>query len=85
MEAVGVIGLARFSYTGGKIGSRLFHAKDPWGENHELDDQPRSVDHFFCKLLKPGETMKMAPRRKLTEENTDYLRVFLDKFREEPG
>ncbi|MCL6271964.1 phosphohydrolase [Sansalvadorimonas sp. 2012CJ34-2] len=85
MEAIGAIGLARVFYTGGKMGSKLFHAQDPWAENRELDDKQYSVDHFFCKLLKLGETMKTAPGRKLAEENTDYLRAFLDKLREELG
>ena len=85
MEAIGAIGLARVFYTGGKMGSKLFHAEDPWAENRELDDRQYSVDHFFCKLLTLGETMKTQPGRDLAEENTDYLRGFLDKLREELG
>ena len=83
MEAIGAIGLARVFYTGGKLGSRLFDPQDPWAERRELDDRTYSVDHFFCKLLTLGETMKTTPGRKLAEENTAYLQGFLDKLREE--
>jgi len=83
MEAIGAIGLARVFYTGGKMGSRLFDANDPWAERRELDDARYSVDHFFCKLLTLGATMKTAPGRQLAEENTAYLQGFLDKLRDE--
>ncbi|CAM3848708.1 phosphohydrolase [Parendozoicomonas haliclonae] len=83
MEAIGAIGLARVFYTGGKLGSRLFDPQDPWAERRELDDRTYSVDHFFCKLLTLGETMKTEPGRKIAEANTAYLQGFLDKLREE--
>ncbi len=85
MEAIGAIGLARVFYTGGKMGSKLFHAQDPWAENRDLDDRQYSVDHFYCKLLTLGETMKTVSGRKLAEENTAYLQGFLNKLREELG
>ena len=83
MEAIGAIGLARVFYTGGKMGARLFDANDPWAEHRELDDSRYSVDHFFCKLLTLGATMKTAPGRQLAEENTAYLQGFLAKLRDE--
>lgn len=83
MEAIGAIGLARVFYTGGKMGSRLFDANDPWAKHRELDDSRYSVDHFFCKLLTLGATMKTAPGRQLAEENTAYLQGFLAKLRDE--
>ncbi len=83
MEAIGAIGLARVFYTGGKMGSRLFDALDPWAEHRELDDQLYSVDHFFVKLLTLGETMKTVPGRQLAKENTAYLQGFLDKLKDE--
>ncbi len=83
MEAIGAIGLARVFYTGGKMGSRLFHPEDPWAEHRERDDSLYSVDHFYCKLLTLGATMKTAPGRRLAEENTAYLQGFLDKLRDE--
>lgn len=85
MEAIGAIGLARCFYTGGKMGSKLFDAKDPWAEKRELNDREFSVDHFYCKLLTLGATMKTVSGRALAEENTAYLQGFLDKLREELG
>ena len=85
MEAIGAIGLARCFYTGGKMGSKLFDAKDPWAEKRELNDREFSVDHFYCKLLTLGATMKTVPGRALAEENTAYLQGFLDKLRDELG
>ena len=85
MEAIGAIGLARCFYTGGKMGSKLFDSKDPWAEKRELNDREFSVDHFYCKLLTLGATMKTVPGRALAEENTAYLQGFLDKLREELG
>ncbi|WP_230460372.1 phosphohydrolase [Sansalvadorimonas verongulae] len=85
MEAIGAIGLARCFYTGGKMGSKLFNAKDPWAEQRDLDDRQYSVDHFYSKLLTLGSTMKTIPGRKLAEENTAYLQGFLDKLRDELG
>ncbi len=85
MESLGAIGLARTFYTGGRMGSQLFHSQDPWAENRELDDRVFCVDHFFCKLLSLGETMKTDPGRKLAGKHTAYLQGFIDKLKEELG
>ena len=85
MEAVGAIGLARVFYTGGKLGSRLLHAEDPWAKSRELDDRKYCVDHFFCKLLTLGETMKTESGRRLAQINTEFLQEFLNKLKDELG
>ena len=83
MEAIGAIGLARVFYTGGKMGSQLFDGNDPWAERRELDDRKYSIDHFFCKLLTLGDSMKTEAGRKIATRHTDYLKGFLEKLREE--
>jgi uncharacterized protein len=83
MEAVGAIGAARTFYTAGQLNCQLFDADDPLGEVRELDDRRFALDHFQVKLLKLPAMMQTAAGRRLAEKNAVWLRLFVQKMREE--
>jgi uncharacterized protein len=52
LDAIGMIGVARCFYTGGRMRSALYHPDDPRGEHRALDDATYALDHFRAKLLR---------------------------------
>jgi uncharacterized protein len=52
LDAIGMIGVARCFYTGGRMRSALYHPEDPRGEHRALDDAAYALDHFRAKLLR---------------------------------
>jgi uncharacterized protein len=86
LEALGVIGLARCFYTGGKAGSALWAAEDPFGrKGRDLDDHRYALDHFPLKLLRLDQSMCTREGRRLAEERILVLRDFLDQLARELG
>jgi len=85
MEALGALGIARLFYTGGKMGSKLFDAEDPLGENRPLNDQEFSLDHIEVKLLTLPATMKTRSGREMAERKADFLRLFRSELLTEIG
>jgi uncharacterized protein len=83
MEAVGAIGAARTFYTAGQLNGQLFDADDPLAEARELDDRRFALDHFQVKLLKLPAMMQTVAGRRLAEKNAAWLRLFVQKMREE--
>lgn len=83
MEAIGAIGAARTFYVAGQLSCQLFHAADPLAERRELDDRRFALDHFQVKLLKLPAMMNTAAGRRLAEKNAAWLRLFVEKMREE--
>jgi uncharacterized protein len=85
LEALGVIGLFRTVSTGTRMGSRYFHAEDPWARSRKLDDRAYSVDHFFTKLLKLPGTLHTEAGRAEAERRAEFLRLTLRELAGELG
>ena len=86
LEALGAIGLARCFYTGGKMGTALWHPEDPLGRSDRpLDDLAYSIDHFERKLLRLPEQMRTVAGRRDAECRARVLRRYLRQLEAELG
>ena len=85
LEALGAIGIARTFATGGSFGGGLWHPRDPWGANRELDDKAWSLDHFPRKLLRLAGAMNTAAGRRRAAARERVIQDFLAALREELG
>jgi uncharacterized protein len=85
LEAIGAIGLARVFATGGSMGIGLWHPRDPWARERELDDKAWSLDHFEKKLLKLAAAMNTAGGRRLAACREKVLMDFLASLKAELG
>jgi uncharacterized protein len=81
LEALGAIGLARCYYTGGKLGSSLWHPEDPVGQGDRVRDDARyATDHFQLKLLQLPEKMRTREGRRMAGRRARVLRLFLKQL-----
>ncbi|HEV2583369.1 MAG TPA: HD domain-containing protein [Ktedonobacteraceae bacterium] len=86
LDSLGAIGIARWAITGTmrrSLLTRTYNPLDPFGEHHMLDDERYMLDHFYSKLLKLVEGMSTETGRRLAEERTLFMRLYLDEFRRE--
>lgn len=81
LEALGAIGIMRVFSTGALMKAEYFHATDPWAKNRPLEDTKYSIDHFFTKLLKLKDSFQTETGRRLAQERTAFLQVFLDQLK----
>jgi uncharacterized protein len=86
LDGLGAIGILRWAITGTvrrSSATRSYHPTDPFGNEHRLDDTRYLLDHFYTKLLKLAETMTTQTGRELAQQRTDFMRQYLDEFRQE--
>ncbi|WP_424943702.1 HD domain-containing protein [Aliiroseovarius crassostreae] len=83
IESLGAIGLARCFAVSGALGRPLFHGRDPFGTERDLDDTAFAVDHFRLKLLSLPDQMQTDTGRRLARDRADVLRRFLHDLAEE--
>lgn len=79
IEALGMIGLARWLYVSGAMGTQIFDPEDPMAENRPLDDRRFALDHLEVKLFRLVETMQTEAGRALAQSRADVML----KFRED--
>ncbi len=80
LDGLGLVGLARMFYVGGKMGTGLAHASDPLALDRPLDDQAYSLDHIVVKLARLPGMMQTAAGRRLGEQRLAALTAFRDAF-----
>lgn len=87
LDAIGYIGIARCFYTGGRMGSALYHPDDPAASSRPLDDRAYALDHFRAKLLTLASGFQTQTGARLAVERTDVLAHFVAGFEAEisPG
>lgn len=85
LEALGAIGIMRVFSTAPLMGSKYFHAEDPWARNRPLDDRQFAVDHFFTKLFRLPETMQTEAGKQEAKVRMRCMQEFLDSLGEELG
>jgi uncharacterized protein len=86
LDGLGAIGILRWAITGAvrrSSSTRSYHPTDPFGNEHKLDDTLYLLDHFYTKLLKLADTMTTQTGRELAQRRTDFMRQYLDEFRQE--
>ena len=83
LDAIGYIGIARCFYTGGRMGSALYHPDDPTAAGRGLDDRAYALDHFRAKLLKLAEGFQTATGARMAVERTAVLARFVEGFEAE--
>ncbi|MCW3475718.1 HD domain-containing protein [Limobrevibacterium gyesilva] len=85
LDAIGCVGIARCFYTGGRMGSALYHPTDPAGRDRPLDDAAYALDHFRAKLLKLQDGFQTATGARLAAERSRVVADFLAAFETEIG
>ncbi len=86
LDGLGAIGILRWAITGTvrrNSTTQSYHPTDPFANEHELDDKRYLLDHFYTKLLKLAETMATQTGRELAQQRTDFMRQYLNEFRQE--
>ncbi|MBI3310173.1 MAG: HD domain-containing protein [Serratia liquefaciens] len=83
LDAIGMIGVARCFYIGGRMRSALYDAADPLAEQRQYDDKRFSLDHFETKLFKLQDGFQTATGKKMALERTERMRRFLSELQEE--
>jgi uncharacterized protein len=85
LDAIGAVGIARCFYTAGRMGSKLYDALDPQGEERDLDDRRYALDHFPMKLLRLATGFQTQAGSRMAQERHSRLQTFYDVFTGELG
>lgn len=85
LDAIGMIGVARLFYIGGRMGSLLYDPADPKAEDRPLADKQFALDHFPAKLFKLANGFQTGTGRALAFERDRRLHMFRDLMLEEIG
>ena len=83
LDAIGMVGVARCFYIGGRMGSGLYDPFDPAATDRPLDDKRYVIDHFQTKLFKLADGFQTETGRRLAAARDRSLRDFLSAFMEE--
>ena len=83
LDALGMVGVARTFYIGGRMGTALYHAEEPVAITRPLDDKRFAIDHFHVKLLKLADGFRTKTGRDLAAERHARLERFLNEFLDE--
>lgn len=83
LDALGAVGIARCFTVGGQLARPLSHPTEIFPEDRPVDDRTYTIDHFFAKLLTLASTMQTDAGRREGRQRTDFMRLFLDRFRAE--
>jgi uncharacterized protein len=85
LEALGMIGLARWLYVSGSMGTKLLDEADPLAQSRPLNDRAFALDHLEVKLFRIAETMQTAAGRRRAEARVKIMRDFRDNLLAEIG
>ncbi|MBX5022843.1 HD domain-containing protein [Rhizobium lentis] len=83
LDAIGMVGVARCFYIGGRMGSELYDPFDPAATNRALDDKRYAIDHFQTKLFKLADGLQTETGRRIAAARDRSLRDFLAAFMDE--
>lgn len=83
LDAIGMIGVARCFYIGGRMRRALYDAADPLAQQRQYDDKRFTLDHFETKLFKLQEGFQTAAGRRMAALRTERMRRFLSELLEE--
>lgn len=83
LDALGMVGVARTFYIGGRMGTALYHPEEPEARTRPLDDKRYAIDHFHVKLLKLADGFCTKTGSGLAAMRHARLQRFLLEFLDE--
>src|ERR687884_434278 len=84
LDAIGAIGLARTFSVGGSENRSLYNPLDPFCKSErQLDDTQWTLDHIKKKLMVLKNSMHTKTAKKIAEERTEFIELFLNQLRKE--
>jgi uncharacterized protein len=84
LDAIGAIGIARTFSVGGSENRSLYNPADPFCESERrLDDAQWTLDHIKKKLMILKNSMHTKTAKKLAEQRTEFMELFLNQLRKE--
>jgi uncharacterized protein len=84
LDAIGAIGIARTFSVGGSENRSLYNPTDPFYESErQLDDTQWTLDHIKKKLMILKNSMYTKTAKKIAEERTEFMELFLNQLRKE--
>jgi uncharacterized protein len=83
LDAIGAIGVARCLLTGGALERPLYHPTDPFCQQRQPDDLAYTIDHFYRKLLKIGQTLHTKTAQTEAARRNAFMQTFLNQLRYE--
>jgi uncharacterized protein len=84
LDALGAIGIARTFSISGSEKRTFYKADDPfYRSSRELDDRQWALDHFQTKLLKLKDLMHTKTAKKIAQERTTFMMLFIRQLQKE--
>jgi uncharacterized protein len=84
LDAIGAIGIARTFSIGGSENRSLYNPADAFCESErQLDDTQWTLDHMKKKLMILKNSMHTKTAKKLAEQRTEFMELFLNQLRKE--
>jgi uncharacterized protein len=84
LDAIGAIGIARTFSVGGSENRSIYNPTDPFCESErQLDDTQWTLDHIKKKLMILKNSMYTKTAKKIAEERTEFMELFLNQLRKE--
>ena len=84
LDAIGAIGIARTFSVGGNENRSLYNPTDAFCETErQLDDTQWTLDHIKKKLMILKNSMHTKTAKKIAEERTEFMELFLNQLRKE--
>ena len=84
LDAIGAIGIARTFSVGGSENRSLYNPTDPFYKSErQLDDTQWTLDHIKKKLMILKNSMHTKTAKKIAEERTEFMELFLNELRSE--
>lgn len=84
LDALGAIGIARTFSVSGSENRTFYNANDPFcRSDRDLDDMQWTLDHFQTKLLKLEDSMHTETAKKIAQERTRFMLLFIRQLQKE--
>jgi uncharacterized protein len=84
LDAIGAIGIARTFSVGGSENRSLYNPTDAFCKTErQLDDTQWTLDHIKKKLMILKNSMHTKTAKKIAEERTEFMELFLNQLRKE--
>jgi uncharacterized protein len=84
LDAIGAVGIARTFSVGGSENRSLYNPTDAFCETErQLDDTQWTLDHIKKKLMILKNSMHTKTAKKIAEERTEFMELFLNQLRKE--
>ena len=84
LDAIGAIGIARTFSVGGSENRSLYNPTDAFCQTErQLDDTQWTLDHIKKKLMILKNSMHTKTAKKIAEERTEFMELFLNQLRKE--